>query len=84
MHDSREEERIDEKANALEALQTGIDARIDALEHDMNSSSSGSRKGNEQNPVRAEATGFAVSFTEEDVRGFLQEVIEKTCDGRLA
>ena len=47
--------RTDENANALEAIQT----RIDAIEHNTNSSSSGSRKENEQNSVRAVATGFA-------------------------
>ena len=50
---------------------------MDAIEHNKNSSSSGSRKENEQNSVRVVATGFAESSTEEEVREFSQQVIKK-------
>ena len=54
---ARADRNIDENANALEAMQTWIDARIGSLEHSKNSTSSGCRKGNEQNSVPAVATG---------------------------
>ena len=69
---------IDENGNAHEAIQT----RIDATEHNKNSSSSGSRKENEQNSVRAAATGFAESSTEEEVREFFTRSDEETRNGR--
>ena len=73
---ARVEAGIEGNTNALEAMQTGIDARIDVLENSKSSSSSGSRKGNEQNSVRAVASGFTDSSTEEEVRDFLQGVIK--------
>ena len=45
-------------ARALEAMQTRIDARSDAPENSKSSSSSGRRKGNEQNSIRSVATDF--------------------------
>ena len=67
---ARVEAKLDENANALDAMQT----RIDALQHSKKSSSSGSRKGNESNSARAVATGFTEPSTEEEevVREILQ------------
>ena len=73
---ARVETKIEGNTNALEAMQTRIDARIDAHENNNSSSSSRIREGNEQNSVRAVATNFTESSTEEEVREFLQRVIK--------
>ena len=59
--------------NILEALQT----RIDARECNNSSSSSGGHKRNDQNSVRATATGFTELSLEKEVRDFfLQKVLK--------
>ena len=73
---ARVEAKIERNTNALEAMQTRIHARIDAHKNNNSSSSSRIREGNEQNAVRAVATNFTESSTEEEVREFLQGVIK--------
>ena len=79
---ARVEAKVEGNTNALEAMQISIGAIIDVLENSKSSLSSGSRRRNEQNSVRAVATGFTVSSTEEEVRELLQGVIKRACDGR--
>ena len=69
--------KIEGNMNALEATQTRIDARIDAHENDTSSSSSGGRKENEQNSIRAVATGFGIVHER-----ILKRSDQRTCDGR--
>ena len=71
---ARVEAKIKGNTNAFEAMPTRIDSRIDALENNNSSSSSGIHKGSEQNPVGAVATGFTESSTVgEEVREFLSQ-----------
>ena len=74
---ARVEATIEGNTHALEAMQTRIDARIDALENSKSSSSSGCRKRNEHNSVRVVAIGFTESSNEEEVRELLQGMIKK-------
>ena len=70
---TRVEAKIEGHTNTLEAMQT----RINALERNDGSSSSGSHQGKAQNSVRAVATGFTESSTAEEVRQFFPLVIKE-------